>query len=227
MRVSVCVAQCLLLSGALLHGNVGAQNDGSVSVGGIYSCVDNKGRKLTSDRPIAECMDREQRVLNPSGTVRSKVGPTLTAREHAEADARAKQEEEARALGVEQRRRERALVLRYPSEEVHDKERVASLARVTAARQAASKRIDELSVDRRKIEAELEFYKKDPSRAPVTLRRRIEDIAHEIEGQKRFLAQQEAENQRIDARFDEELRRLKLLWAAEARPPSPSAKKSP
>ena len=46
---------------------------------GIYTCVDAKGRKITSDRPIADCIDREQVELNPSGTVRRKVGPTLTA----------------------------------------------------------------------------------------------------------------------------------------------------
>ena len=29
---------------------------------GIYTCTDAKGRKLTSDRLIPECVDREQRV---------------------------------------------------------------------------------------------------------------------------------------------------------------------
>ena len=52
-------------------------------VAGIYTCIDSRGRKLTSDRPIAECTDREQSILNPSGTVKAKVGPTLTAQERA------------------------------------------------------------------------------------------------------------------------------------------------
>ena len=43
----------------------------------IYSCVDGKGRRITSDRPIPECLDREQKELNPSGTVRRSVGPNL------------------------------------------------------------------------------------------------------------------------------------------------------
>ena len=30
-------------------------------VGGVYTCVDAKGRRLTADRPIPECTDREQR----------------------------------------------------------------------------------------------------------------------------------------------------------------------
>src|SRR5436190_9468818 len=41
---------------------------------GIYTCVDSKGRRLTADRPIAECTDRVQKELNPSGTVKRQVG---------------------------------------------------------------------------------------------------------------------------------------------------------
>ena len=48
---------------------------------GIYSCVDKNGRRLTSDRPIPECIDREQRELGPTGTVRRVIGPTLTEHE--------------------------------------------------------------------------------------------------------------------------------------------------
>ena len=37
---------------------------GSVGVAqaAIYTCVDAQGRRITSDRPIAACMDREQRA---------------------------------------------------------------------------------------------------------------------------------------------------------------------
>ena len=49
----------------------------------IYTCVDKQGRKLTSDRPIPECIDREQRELSPTGTVRRVIGPTLTEHERA------------------------------------------------------------------------------------------------------------------------------------------------
>ena len=37
---------------------------------GIYTCVDAKGRRLTSDRPIVECLDREQKELTPNGNVK-------------------------------------------------------------------------------------------------------------------------------------------------------------
>ena len=47
-----------------------------------------QGARLTSDRPIAECVDREQRVLNADGSLRAILPPTLTADERAEQEAR-------------------------------------------------------------------------------------------------------------------------------------------
>lgn len=195
----------------------------------IYSCVDAKGRKLTSDRLIPECMDREQLVLNPSGTVRARLAPTLTAQERAEFEAKAKRETEARSLKLDEQRRERALLIRYPSKEVHDAERVAALAQTGVATQAANKRIGDLLQDRRKLDAEMEFYKKDPAKAPQLLRRQIDDIEHDIAVQKRFIRQQEIEARRINTRFDQELVRLKQLWLAQARstPVARNEKKAP
>jgi len=185
-------------------------------IGGIYTCVDAKGRKLTSDRPIPECMDREQKVLNPSGTVRARVGPHLTEKERAEIEVRHKQEADARALLLEEKRRERALLNRYPTRAAHDRERAAAFGQVAAMAQAAQKRIEELLLDRRKLDQEMEFYVKDPSRAPPVLRRQVDEIEQSVQAQKRFISEREIELQRISARFDEELERLKLLWDAQS-----------
>lgn len=196
---------------------------------GVYTCVDAKGRKLTSDRPIPECVDREQKVLNPSGTVKAKVGPNLTAQERADQEAKERQEADSRAIVAEEKRRERALLIRYPAREVHDRERQDAVAQVGAVTQAASKRIDELLQDRRKLDEEMEFYKKDPTRAPQALRRQIEDVNQSISVQKRFIAEQDNEVRRINARFDEELVRLKQLWATQAAGKAPAnvVKKAP
>ena len=212
----------VLLLTVLLQASADAQQ-------GVYTCVDAKGRKLTSDRPIAECTDREQKVLNPSGTLKARVGPTQTAQERADAEAREKEAEETRALQVEEKRRERALLIRYPSREAHDKERAEALAQVAVVVLAASMRVEELQQDRRKLDTEMEFYKKDPSKAPPAIRRQFEDIAQSMAVQKRFIGEQQNETRRINARFDDELLRLKQLWAAQApaRPAAANAKRTP
>ena len=119
---------------------------------GIYSCVDARGRKLNSDRPIPECNDREQKVLNPSGTVREKLGPTLTAQERAAVEAREKLAQEELARRDEEKRRDRALLLRYPNKAVHDAERAEAVAQITVVKNAALNRVEELNRQRKTID---------------------------------------------------------------------------
>lgn len=205
-----------LALGLLVTGQALAQA-GQQPINGIYSCTDANGRKLRSDRPIALCNDREQTVLNPSGTVRARVGPTLTAQERADAEAKRRANEEEKAAALDERRRERALLIRYPSREVHDRERAQAMAQVADVVEAARKRIEILHGDRKKHAAELEFYQGDINKAPPVLRRQIEQVGQNLESQERFIQAQEGERQRINARFDEELARLRELWRAQER----------
>jgi type I site-specific restriction endonuclease len=191
----------------------------------IYTCVDARGRKLTSDRPIAECTDREQKVLNPSGTLKAKVGPTLTMQERAQLEAREKAELEEQARLNEEKRRDRALLTRYPSKAVHDSERAQALAQIGVVRQASVNRVEELQRQRKILADEMEFYKKDPNKAPPSLRRQVDEVAHSLSVQARFIADQDAELQRVNTRFEEELARLNQLWAMQSPLPGASSKK--
>ncbi len=192
---------------------------------GIYTCVDARGRKLTSDRPIPDCTDREQKVLNPSGTVKTRIGPTLTAQERAQIEAKEKAELEEQARLNEEKRRDRALLTRYPSKAVHDKERAEALAQIGVVRQASVNRMEELQRQRKALADEMEFYKKDPNKAPPSLRRQVDEVAHSLSVQARFIADQDAEIHRVSARFDEELERLNQLWSLQSGYPAPASKK--
>ena len=178
----------------------------------IFSCVDARGSRITSDRPIPACADRPQRELNPSGTVRRHIGPTLTAEEHAQQEEKDRIAAEANARTLEIRRRERALVTRYPTPQAHDRERAASIAQIDDIIKAANRRIGELTQQRVAANAEMEFYSNNPARAPETLKRKITDINGSLVAQQRFIADQDTEKKRVHARFDEERARLRQLW---------------
>lgn len=185
------------------------------AVQGIYTCIDSKGRRLTADRPITECADREQRVLNPSGTVKTKLAPQLTAQERAELEAKEKAKEEEQARLSEEKRRDRALIVRYPKKAVHDNERAEALAKIALVRHSAEVRAEDLQQQQNVLAQEMEFYKKDPSKIPASLQRQVEEISQNLASQARFMAEQDNETKRVNARFDEELVRLKQLWAAQ------------
>jgi len=207
-----------VLSSVLLLAGAGAQaqTTGSGPVGGIYSCTDSRGRIITADRPIADCIDREQRELNPSGTTRRTVEPTYTAREAAEREERARQASILQARQLEERRRERALLVRYPNAAAHNRERAEALVQIDAVIQAAKKRLAELADERKKIDEELEFYKSDISRAPGAVRRKLDDNTQSMAVQNRFIGEQEDEKKRVNSRFDDERIRLRQLWTTDA-----------
>jgi len=207
-RLAGFVGMGMLLAGGTLQAYAQASVEG-----GIYTCIDAKGRKLTSDRPIRECADREQRLLNPSGTVRAIIPPTLTGPERAALEAKQRREAEERARQAEEKRRERALLVRYPSRSVHDRERSEALVSISVVRQAAVNRVKELQRQRKELDTELEFYAKDPDKVPPSLRRLVEENEKSMAVQERFIADQEAEMGRVNSRFDEELVRLQQLWA--------------
>ncbi len=190
----------------------------TTSVQGIYTCTDAQGRKLTSDRPIPSCNDREQVVLNPSGTVKARLGPTLTALERADLEAKRKLEMEERARLEEEKRRDRALLIRYPSQAAHDKERLEAHTQVGVVRNAVEGRMEELLRQQTALNVEFEFYVKDPGKAPPSLRRQSEDLTQSLIVQRRFVSDLDAETRRINTRFDEELVRLKQLWRLQSAP---------
>ena len=202
------IAGGLLLAGLL----------GQACADDIYTCVDAHGRRLTADRPIRECIDREQRELNASGTVKRKIGPTLTAQEHAAEEEKARKAQEERSRLAEEKKRERALLTRYPNRRAHDQERVAAIEVTDNAITSATKSIDELVASRKRLDMELEFFANDPSKVPAKLKRQIEENEQHIAAQRRFISNQESEKQRINAQFDEELVKLKQLWAQRAAP---------
>jgi hypothetical protein len=199
-RNAAIAAGCLLLAGA-------------ATAQGIYTCIDGQGRRITADRPIAECTDRVQRELSRTGTTKREIGPSLTAQERVVAEEKQKAAAELAARETENKRRDRALLLRYPNRAVHDDERIKALAQIEEVIQASNKRTEQLVEQRGVVDQEMEFYAKDPKKAPLALKRRIEENDKSLAVQKSFIAEQDQEKKRVNQRFDEELGKLKQLWA--------------
>ena len=190
----------------------------ATSAASIYTCVDRNGRRLTADRPIAECLDREQRELSPSGMTRRQLGPSLTEHERAALEAQRRKEAEARSRELEERRRERVLTTRYPDKATHDVERFAAIQQLDDVTATAEKRMAELKEQRKALDVEMEFYKRDPARAPMFLRRKIAENEDSIAEQLRFIAGQDQEKRRVHQRFDVELAQLRKLWESQRLP---------
>ena len=198
----------------------------------IYTCLDDNGRRLTSDRPIPECTAREQKILNRDGSVKGVHPPTLTAEERAVQEARDRKANAERMAALEIVRRDKNLLSRYPDEASHRKAREAALDTVRLAMKATEARLKELATERRPLLNEAEFYLGKP--LPSKLKASIDANDTATEAQRAAAANQQAELDRVNLIYDTELARLQRLWAGaqpgsmgplvpQARPPSPLA----
>ncbi|MEO8153109.1 MAG: DUF4124 domain-containing protein [Rhizobacter sp.] len=206
MLLRPCAAKLTLACGLL--GMAGA------SSAAIYSCVDGNGRRLTSDRPIAECLAREQRLLNADGSIRQVVPPSMTVDEMAEAEAKKRQAEVDRAAQQDAVRRDRNLLARFPNEAAHTKAREAALDDVRKGVKFSEDRLVDLERERKPLAEETEFYK--GKKLPANLKRQLDANDAAAAAQRSLAQNQKDEITRINSLYDVELDRLKKLWAGAA-----------
>ena len=205
--VETVAATCALIA-ALAAWPAAARAQGGAQ---IYSCIDASGRKLTSDRPIAECSSREQRVLNADGSLRKIVPPVPTADERAEAEAAERRAAVERAAQQDAVRRDRNLKQRYPNEAAHQRAREAALDDVRKALRNSEERLKLLAAERKPLLDDSEFYA--GRQMPAKLRQALDANDAAVDAQRTLVQNQQEEIKRINALYDVELERLKRLWA--------------
>lgn len=204
---SLCLAALWLAGTALAQ-------DVAKPVTGIYTCTDAKGNKLRSDRPIPQCADRDQGLLNPDGSPKGVYPPSLTFEERAEREARERRLAEERAAITDAKRRDQNLLKRYPNEASHQRAREVSLDTVKAAIRATEQRLRELANERKPLLNEAEFYQ---GRAlPPKLKQQLDANDALAEAQRSATTNQTAELRRVTQAADAELERLRRLWAGVA-----------
>ena len=177
----------------------------------IYTCIDDRGRRLTSDRPIAECTAKEQRVLNSDGSLRSVLPPTLTADERAEQEARGRRLADERAARADAIRRDRNLMQRFPDEAAHQRSREAAIDTILIAIRGSALRLRNLDAERKPLLDEAEFYIGKP--LPFALKAKLDANDAAVAAQRSAMQTQEREQERINRIYDLELERLRKLWA--------------
>jgi len=178
----------------------------------IFQCVLPDGRKLTSDKPIAECMNvgKPQRELNKDGSEKGIVEAPPTEDEKAERDRiRRQREAEKTAYDIEVRR-DRDLLKRFLNEAAHAKAREKALDDVGSSVRNSEARIKLLLQERKPLMDEAEFYV--GKALPAVLKSKLDANDASLEAQRSLVQNQQTEVVRINALYDTELARLRKLW---------------
>jgi hypothetical protein len=204
-------AVCLVLWACAAGAAPGNPSKPEPSGRAIYSCVDAQGNRLSSDRPIPECLAQEQRMLNRDGSARGVLPPAQSPEEKSRQDAIKRAAEQQRLAREAEARRDRALMARYPDLLAHDAARTRALDPVAKQIEAAQRRLEELELESQSLARERESSGKKA--LPQALRARIAANEGAIEAQNTILRDQQAERERLNLQFDAELVRLRALWA--------------
>ncbi len=176
----------------------------------IYNCTDGAGKKLTRDRYIAECSDREQRVLNSDGSLRQILPPTRTADERGVVEEREREAAAAIKHQQEESKRDRNLMNRFPNEAAHGKAREAALQDVRNSLRTSEQRLAALAKERKPLTDEAEFYV--GRQMPLKLKLALDANDASFDAQKSLVQNQQLELVRINKLYDAELERLRALW---------------
>jgi hypothetical protein len=182
----------------------------------LYVCTDARGRTITGDKPPPECADRAVRELRTDGSVRRVIEPPLTPEQKAAREAEAKRQRDEAEKQRSQMRRDLALLETYASEAEIEETRNRALGSRQQLIDRAQQRLVEHQKDRKKLEAEAEFYAK--REMPDKLKRAFEGNASLLRSEQRIIDDVRADMDRVNARFDAELKRWRDLVTAGAQP---------
>ncbi len=196
--------------GLLIVAALGLALPWAAGAASIYSCTTPDGRRLTSDRPIAECLAQEQKIHRRDGSVRDRLPPALSPEQAAALELKRREEAVARAALADATRYDRNLLARYPNKAAHDKARQAALDDLSKAQALSERRLADLAKERKGLDDEAEFYK--GKALPPKLRRLVDANDAARDAQLVAIANQTEEKGRVNRRYDVELTRLKKLW---------------
>lgn len=171
------------------------------------TCCEIDGKRTCGDPPPVQCLDKAKTVFNRG--VAKEVEAPLTAEQKAARDAAAARKIEEEKKAAEQARRDRALLDSYASEKDIDMARDRAIAEIEKNSADAQVRLDAALKKRKKLEQELEFYRK--KKVPAQLEAQIRDNESEIAAQQKALLEKDAGIAAARSRFDGDKARYRTL----------------
>ena len=176
----------------------------------IYTCRDQAGRTLTSDRPIADCAG-VMRELGPTGVLRREIAPPMTAEQARQKEADDKVRRVADDAAREKRRRDSALLAAYQNADQIEAARRRSLADTDESLRGSHARLADLQKEKAGLAQEAEAYK--GKRMPPTFQRKLDDNQALIDDEEASMKLRQADVERINQRYDDDARRFRELTA--------------
>ncbi len=174
----------------------------------MFTCKDDAGRVISSDRPIPECSKRSMRELNSFGVVTSEHSAPLNAEQLKQKKI---DDETARVANLKRRQeqsRDKALLIAYPTMASLDSVRELQISDLRSEIAIIENRMVK---DHQSLRESQHESKAASGNSNFALKKRIEGIAASILADNEIVARLRGDIERTRQRFDEDAKRLKQL----------------
>jgi len=185
-----------------------------------YRCVTKAGRKYYGSTIPPQCTGELVEALSAQGTLLFRIEPPLTPEQRAAKEAEEQKAAEAEAARREaqkqaevQARRDRALLQTYSDEQDIERVRQRALASNREAAAQVEARIAQLRQRQAQLAKQAATYK-DASAQPEKYKQDVKAVAYDLSLQEQLLERRSREAAEINARYDEEKRKYRLLTGA-------------
>jgi len=176
-----------------------------------YRCVTKAGRKYYGSTIPPQCTGERVEALSAQGTLLFRIEPPLTPEQRAAKEAEEQKAAEAEAAKREvekaaevQARRDRALLQTYADEDDIERVRQRALASNREAAAQVEARIAQLKQRQERLA-------KQAGKDPEKHEQDVKALAYDLSLQEQLLESRKREAAEINARYDEEKRKYRLL----------------
>lgn len=187
-----------------------------------YRCVTKGGRKYYGSTIPPQCVGEPVEALSAQGTTLFRIDPPPTAEQKAAQAAAAEKnaaeieaKREAEAAALVQKRRDQALLQTYASEKDIEGVRQRALADNRAAAAQVEARIAQLRQRQEKLSRDAAKFSKGKETPPPQFEQDVRAVAYDLSLQEQLLVSRGKEAAAINARYDEEIRKYRLLTGTE------------
>lgn len=196
----------LLFGGALLIALIWGMAQANAQ--SIFTCKDDKGRMLTSDRPIPECSKQPMREVSSSGVVKKEFAPPLTPEQLAQKKIDDEKQRVAELKRRQEDARDKALMIAYPSMRSLEVDRERQLTDLKNEMAVVEARMVKEQKQLKTSQAELDKQGATPN---ALTRRLVQASAASVKADADILERMRGDAVRITQRFDSDAQRLRQL----------------
>ncbi|GHU05146.1 hypothetical protein FACS1894158_07060 [Betaproteobacteria bacterium] len=174
--------------------------------GMFYCCTDASGKYVCGDILPQSCYGRGYRELGADGRTLREVAPPMTAEQRAQRSADEEAQRREAEAQREQQIKDKALLETYANVDDLESLRKRALDDVQKFISNAEAQIADIKARRKKFEDEAEFYK--TKTLPLEIEKGLSGTETDIKAQESAIAARKKEIAAIQAKYDEDRRRL-------------------